>query len=289
MKEEQKGLFTKKSCPWLLLFVFYLQFITGEILNMLWLESFGENVPKLVALTAVQIFAVAIPCLIFIFLKNVKIGDVVKHRKLNIVTAFMCLVTGAAAQPIAALINSPVALHMGKAASPVVDTPVGLVSVLLTLLVVAVQPAICEEVLMRGICLHGTEKYGYRASMFISGLWFAILHNSLPNFFGMFFLGFITCYAVWMTQSVYAGMLIHFSFNAFGLLMQQTGFPGSTFTSVLLIIAAVVIFVPSISSLNRKLVRRYKTHGLLKELFLAVFNLPMIIILLGFVMFYFTL
>ena len=60
MIEEPKGMFSKRSCPWLLLFVFYLQFITGEVLNMLWQKHMGTTVPKLLALTAVQIFAVIV-------------------------------------------------------------------------------------------------------------------------------------------------------------------------------------------------------------------------------------
>lgn len=288
MTLEQNGLFSKKSCPWLLLFVFYLQFITGEVLNMLWQKYFGTDVPRLVALAGIQIFAVALPCLVFIFLKNVKFGDVIKHRKLDVVTVFMCILTGAAAQPIAALLNSPVTLHMNQQASAVVGTPSGALSVILTLLVVAVMPAIFEEVLMRGIILCGTERYGYRASLLISGLWFAILHNNPSNFFGMLFLGAVTCYAVWMTQSVYCGMIIHFSFNACGMIMQMTQFPKGTLSSVLLLVVAAVIFFPSVSALNRKLVRRYKTRGLVKQLLSAIFNFPMIVILLGYAMFYFT-
>lgn len=290
MKEQPKGLFSKRSCPWLLLFVFYLQFVLTEVLNMLWQNHFGTTVPKLLALTVVQIFAVALPCFIFILLKNVKTTEIIKHRKLDFVTALVCIITGMTAQPIAGLINSPVILHIAKAnPSSVINTPDSVWSFILTLVVVAVLPAICEEFLMRGIVLHSTEKYGYRASIIISGLWFAILHNSLQNFLGMFFLGMVACYAVWMTQSVYSAMFIHFGFNTMGLIMQTTGFPGSTLTSVLLLIASFAIFVPFVSSLNRKFVKRYKTHGLLLQILGAIINVPMIIIILGFVMFYYTL
>jgi len=288
MIDEQKGLYTVKSCPWLLLFVFFLQFVTGEMMDILWAQCFGEKAPGLLLLACVQIFSVAIPCGVFILLKNVNPKEIIKHRKLYGVTGIMCVVAGAAAQPIAALLNSPVAIHTSDSTALLAETPTTAFSFVLTLIVIAVMPAFFEEILMRGIVLHATEKYGYRASLFISAIWFAILHNSFANIPGMLFLGFVSCYAVWMTQSVYAGMLIHFSFNATGLIFQTTGFPQSNTMAIITLIISVLLFVPALSSLNRKLVRRYKTHGLFKQIFFAIFNFPMIIILLGFVMFHFT-
>lgn len=287
MSDEQKGMYTVKSCPWLLLFVFFLQFVTGEMLNILWERCFGEAVPGLLLLACVQIFSVAVPCGIFILLKNVNPKEIIKHRKLYGITGIMCVIVGITAQPIAALLNSPVALHMSDMA-PVADTPSTAGSFILTLIVIAVLPAFFEEILMRGIVFHATEKYGYRATLFISAIWFAILHNNLANIPGMLFLGFVSCYAVWMTQSVYAGILIHLSFNITGLVFQTTGFPQSNTAAVITLIISLFLFVPALSSLNRKLVRRYKTHGLFKQIFFAIFNFPMIIILLGFVMFHFT-
>lgn len=286
MSDEQKGLYTVKSCPWLLLFVFFLQFVTGEMLDMLWKTQFGEATPPLLLLTCVQIFSVAIPCVLFMLLKNVSPKEVIKHRKLYGITGLMCVVVGITAQPIAALLNSPLAIHITD--STPINTPDTALSFILSLIVMAFMPALFEETLMRGIVLHATEKHGYRASLFISAIWFAILHNNLANIPAMLFLGFVSCYAVWMTQSVYAGMLIHFSFNATGLVFQTTGFPQSNTVAVIILIISILLFVPALSSLNRKLVRRYKTYGLFKQIFFAIFNFPMIIILLGFVMFHFT-
>ena len=223
---------------------------------------------------------------VILLLKNVSPKDVIKHRKLYGITGLMCIVVGITAQPIGAILNTPLTVHTAE--GTVINTPQTPFSFILSLIVIAVLPAIFEEILMRGIVLHATEKYGYRSSLFISALWFAILHNNLSNIPAMLFLGFISCYAVWMTQSVYAGMLIHFSFNATGLVFQTTGFPESNTVAVIILILSILLFVPALSSLNRKLVRRYKTHGLFKQIFFAIFNFPMIIILLGFVMFYFT-
>ena len=141
---------------------------------------------------------------------------------------------------------------------------------------------------MRGIVLHATEKYGYRASLFISAIWFAILHNNPASFVSTLFIGFVLCYAVWMTQSVYAGMIIHFSFNACALLLEYSSFEFNTLAAAAVMVISAVVFVMSISALNRKLVRRYKSYGLGRQIAKAIFNVPMVIIILGYVMFFFT-
>ena len=53
-------------------------------------------------------------------------------------------------------------------------------------------------------------------------------------------------------------------------------------------VISAVVFVMSISALNRKLVRRYKSYGLGRQIAKAIFNAPMVIIILGYVMFFFT-
>lgn len=288
MTEEPKGMYSVRSCPWLLLFVFYLNYVSREMLDIFWNRHFKTGMPHLAELACIQIISVLLPCVIFILLKNVKTSEVIKHRKLSVTAVLMCVLAGVGAQPVSALINAPVVAFLTKHGFEFSQTVSRNDNFAAALLVTALMPAVFEEILMRGIVLHATEKYGYRASLFISAIWFAILHNNPASFVSTLFIGFVLCYAVWMTQSVYAGMIIHFSFNACALLLEYSSFEFNTLAAAAVMVISAVVFVMSISALNRKLVRRYKSYGLGRQIAKAIFNAPMVIIILGYVMFFFT-
>lgn len=83
------------------------------------------------------------------------------------------------------------------------------------LLVIAVAPAVCEEMLFRGLIYHSMKK-SYRASvaMTIVAVLFGIYHMSLVKFIPTGLLGLVLCYVVYKTGSIYPSMMMHFINNA---------------------------------------------------------------------------
>ncbi len=83
------------------------------------------------------------------------------------------------------------------------------------LLVIAVTPAVCEEMLFRGVMLHSL-KARYRAplAIAITAALFGLCHMSLIKFVPTGLLGLVLCIAVWKTGSIYPSMLMHFINNA---------------------------------------------------------------------------
>ena len=83
----------------------------------------------------------------------------------------------------------------------------------ISLLSVAVLPALLEEITMRGIVLSG---YGYlgkwRAALYCA-LLFGLLHMNPQQFPYAFFVGFIFCFLVERTDSIFASILPHFLIN----------------------------------------------------------------------------
>lgn len=82
-------------------------------------------------------------------------------------------------------------------------------SVVLILLLVAVSPAICEEMLFRGFVLSGLRSFGQWPAIAISALLFAFAHGSIYRMMPTFFLGLLLGYAVWKSGSLIPGVLIH--------------------------------------------------------------------------------
>jgi membrane protease YdiL (CAAX protease family) len=79
--------------------------------------------------------------------------------------------------------------------------------------VLALLPAICEELPFRGVMLHQMRKFKALPVCVITALAFAIMHMNLQQFPYAFFLGFFFCMFTKLTGSILASMLAHFAFN----------------------------------------------------------------------------
>jgi len=271
-----------------------------ELIKANWSFVSAGEVPNYFLIAMVQLLAVALPCVVYMFLNSVKPRDAFKLNKNSKTASLVFVLIGISAQSIASLLNIPALMlinsKLGIVPTVSVGTPDSPSGLAIGIFVVALLPAIFEELLMRGIVLTSTERIGYRASLFIGGLFFALLHNSIEGFLGIFFLGIVLCYVVWMTGSIFAGMIVHFSFNTFGMVLdyiinsQGLAHPwlsGVIFQSSIILIS-IVVFSILIGTIKSKKVKRNKTRSLFKELFFAIFNLPMLLVVAGYIMFEYT-
>lgn len=95
-------------------------------------------------------------------------------------------------------------------------------SVWSSLLVIAVTPAVCEEMLFRGVIFHSMKaKYRINTAMIAVAVLFGLYHMSLVKFIPTGFLGLMLCYVVYKTDSIYPAMLIHFINNAISVLIMH--------------------------------------------------------------------
>lgn len=88
-----------------------------------------------------------------------------------------------------------------------------------TLLVVAVAPAICEELMFRGYVLSAISgSAGIKRAIIISACIFGAYHMSLVKFFTTAFLGLVIAIVVWKTESIIPGMIMHFLNNSLAVI-----------------------------------------------------------------------
>ena len=93
----------------------------------------------------------------------------------------------------------------------------------LTLFLVALSPAICEEALFRGFILTGLRSLGQWPAIVISALMFGVAHGSVYRMLPTLFLGILLGYAVWKTGSLLAGVLIHALNNGIAVVLAKHG------------------------------------------------------------------
>jgi sodium transport system permease protein len=80
----------------------------------------------------------------------------------------------------------------------------------LKLFAVAITPAICEELLMRGAVLRSLVRpLGHTGAVVVSALLFAVLHLSAYRFVPTFMLGVILGTVALSTRSLWPAMLVH--------------------------------------------------------------------------------
>lgn len=91
----------------------------------------------------------------------------------------------------------------------------------LSVLLLGILPAICEELLFRGIVFKGLkEKFGPIASILLCGLVFALMHQSIQQFIYPFILGCVLCVVMQRTNNLIYPILIHLFNNITTITLQ---------------------------------------------------------------------
>ncbi|NJD03945.1 MAG: CPBP family intramembrane metalloprotease [Ruminiclostridium sp.] len=233
-----------------------------------------------------EFVVILIPVLLYTLVKKADFKGVFRIRKLDPLHGAIILLLSIAAYPVAMMLNN-IAVYFLQFAGDITAQPIpiprNLQELLVGLLVIAVSPAICEELFHRGLLLSAYERRGSMKAVAFTAVFFGIFHFDLTNFLGPVFLGLLIGYYVIRTNSIFAGILAHFLNNAMAEIIQyffyndqsipakvtvssqelgQTiilGLGGLILTGLLLVVlrkatAGRAVIIPSISSIRNDVV-----------------------------------
>ena len=100
---------------------------------------------------------------------------------------------------------------------------------LLELAVLALVPAVCEEILVRGAIARGlAARFGPLAAVLVSSAYFALLHLSLARALPTFVLGTASAAIVLRTRSLVPAIIIHGLHNAAALVLTEPSMAAAT-------------------------------------------------------------
>lgn len=89
-----------------------------------------------------------------------------------------------------------------------------------TLFIISVTPAVCEEVLFRGVLLSGLRRdFSLKACMWIQAIMFGLAHFSFFRFAGTAIMGAVLTLVIFRTGSLFCTILMHMIFNALSCLL----------------------------------------------------------------------
>lgn len=113
---------------------------------------------------------------------------------------------------------------------------------LASFLLIALLPALGEELLFRGYLYKKLARFGPVTYIFVSALLFSTFHATLEQMLYAFVLGLLFAWITWHTKSVYYGMFLHFIINFISgnVLADITSDAAWTVADVVLMLAVIV-------------------------------------------------
>ncbi len=146
---------------------------------------------------------------------------------------------------------------------------ISLVGFLVSVLSTAVMPALAEEFALRGVVMQPLRKYGDKFAVVFSALIFSLIHGNFEQIPFAFVVGLALGYVVIRTNSIWAGVLLHFLNNFWAVCSEYLYYLVSpTLYGVLYYATNAVVCIAAIVSaiyLYKKDVKNGITEGVLKK------------------------
>ena len=160
------------------------------------------------------------PAIIYLIITKQSIKNVLKLNKLYFKDALLIILLAFVCQPIMTFFSLISQFffenEIGNFVTGIVDSPY-----IILLLLIAVLPAITEEITIRGVVLSGYEDKNIYLAASITGLLFGIMHLDPQQFLYAAVLGFVLALVVRITNSIFASALIHFLINGTSITLQK--------------------------------------------------------------------
>ncbi len=185
------------------------------------LMTLGVNAQRLSAYPGIlvtEFILVLIPSLALLFIFKYDLNSVLRFKGLKVANVFLAFGITVFAIPVAGIFNAAnlllVKYLFGRTISPELPIGGGAAGLLAGILVIGGSAAICEEIMFRGVIMRGLERFGVTKAILFSGFLFALIHLDLQKILGTFFLGALIGFMVYRTNSIFSGMIAHFTNNS---------------------------------------------------------------------------
>lgn len=229
MKGKNTVIGANKLFFWFTMLFMFFQFILTILATLLAIFKIStepiafinENMYTILLIN--QFVIILIPVLVYVIKNKLDVKEVFRLNKLQFKPAIVITLLIIPSYFVASMLNT-FAIYIlqliGDVPAQSIPVPNNLSELFVGILVVGVAPAICEEMMHRGIMLSAYEKRGSLKAIVITAIFFGIFHFDITNLLGATFLGLLICYYVIKTNSIFAGVLAHFLNNSLSMVLQ---------------------------------------------------------------------
>lgn len=170
-------------------------------------------------LVSAQIILLIMPVIIYFLITKENVKEVLRLNKPYLSEIGFCIIIGVLAQVVAIFcLNLSSFIFEKNEVEQVVDVLKNN-SYISFISIIALTPAICEELVVRGVILHNYNNKSIWKACAMSGVIFGMLHLTGSQFLYATLLGMLLAYLVRVTNSIFTSMTVHFVFNGFNATM----------------------------------------------------------------------
>ena len=153
-----------------------------------------------------------IPGIIYLIVSKRPIKETLRLNKLNKKSLGIVILISFLIQPVMSFLSLISTFFFNNDIAEMINE-ISSTNYFALLLLIAVLPAISEELTIRGIILSGYDKKNKYIASIVTGLFFGIFHLNPQQFLYTFALGFILALVVRITNSIFASVIMHFIIN----------------------------------------------------------------------------
>lgn len=157
--------------------------------------------------------ALILPVAVFLYIEKLPLKEALRIKKIKGMNIFLLVLLSFTITPVVNFINALSMVFVPNAVSVPMLYAVNNNSILLSVLVIAVVPAIFEEVAFRGVYYNSYKSGGIVKAALLSGLLFGVLHGNINQFSYALFVGVFFALVVEAVDSLWGGIILHFLFN----------------------------------------------------------------------------
>lgn len=183
----------------------------GPIFLMKLYGAIGITDPKLI-LFLNHFIILIIPAIVFLIISKEPVKKTLRLKKLHWQDTLLIILLAFIVQPVMNFLSLITVFFFNNEVGAFVNNIISAPYILL-LAVMALLPAISEEITLRGVILSGYDNKNRYVAAAITGLFFGILHLDPQQFLYTAALGFIFALVVRITGSIYSSMIMHFIIN----------------------------------------------------------------------------
>ena len=208
-----------KAMLFFLLYLVVLQFMVAVI----WLlgSLLGFNFENLISMGIVHFFGIFVPFLFYLIFTRQKQKDVLKWNPLGIKKVMLLIAISLAIIPMVQIISRLSAFIFFPVINEIMLN-LSAYPIWLSLLVIAVFPALFEEFFCRGALYVEFEKLPLKKLALITGLFFGIMHLNFHQAIYTGVVGVLYAYILYYTRSIWGPILMHFVNNGLFVLLSQS-------------------------------------------------------------------
>lgn len=195
-----------------------LYLFIGLLLLTLGTIAQSQNLYKGLLIT--EYIIVLLPVILYLKLRGCSLKANLRLNRINFKQIIITILIVIFSYPVAVFFNFigiTILSKIGDINPTSVPLPSTLGEYIVSFLIIAITPGICEEVMFRGMVMSSYDKLGKKKAIIYSAIAFGVFHFNGANLLGPIYLGILFGIIVYKTNSLYLSIIGHTVNNGIAL------------------------------------------------------------------------